>query len=555
VPQHAIPAVHGRRPRPSGGGSALLAPLPVALALAAAASGARAQPATSRAWRPDERTVVTDLSHVTAVAATDLVVYAATRRALAVYDRGSGVLREIVGVLDGYPPGPVTAMVADPGDDTAWLAGLGLWVSYEPLGRRFTSGPLPGPADAVVLDSSDPSRGAFFHTGAGWYFVPRVGLFAQPTSDVPPPGRRIGALGPAELLARAPAFDAVRLEIERDALLRTWRLTSAVMTPARNEIFVGTDGNGVFRVDPTTYETQRLPAGLLATSTGAVADEDGRVCAGSGAPYGGLRRAGTRRGIACFRPDLTDFSYYEGTSVAGLPAGTVRRLLSTRDALWVAGDQGALRLDPRSGDVRQLHGREGLPSEDVRALTAVSDGVWIGTARGVAFVPDTGSAPRATRSLMLDAAVLALAARGETLWVGTAAGLYILPPGADAPEAAAPDRPELSAPVVALAASGDTLLAATESRLAWHAGAQWHVLVPPGAPIGRLTALAADRAGFWVAGSAGLAFFQPARGVWRALTAPGDVPQPVLDVAAGRDYVWAATPGGVVRLARSVLVP
>ncbi len=66
--------------------------LPVRLAFAmplavAGASVARAQPASTRAWRPEERTLVTDLSHVTAVAATDMVVYVATRQALAVYDR------------------------------------------------------------------------------------------------------------------------------------------------------------------------------------------------------------------------------------------------------------------------------------------------------------------------------------------------------------------------------------------------------------------------------------------------------------------------------------
>jgi hypothetical protein len=515
----------------------------------AATSGARAQPPSSRAWRPEERTLVTDLSHVTAVAATDLVVYAATRQALAVYDRGSGELRDVVGGLDGYPPGPVTAMVADPGDDTAWLAGIGLWVSYEPLGRRIESGPLPGPSDQVVLDRSDPSRGAFFHTTAGWYFVPRSGLFAQPATDVPPPGQRIAALGPGELLVRAPAFDAVRMRIERDAQLRTWRLTSAVMTPARNEVFVGTDGNGVFRVDLTTYDAQRLPAGLLATPTGAVAYQDALVCAGSDARY-----RDTRRGVTCFRSDFTEFSYYEGTSLAGLPAGTVHRLLATPRALWVAGDQGALRIDPRTGDVRELLGRGGLPGEDVRALAAAPGGVWIGTSRGLAFVPDTGSTPHASAALVLGAAVLALAAREDTLWVGTAAGLFVLPPGAAAPlSAAAP--PELSAPVLALAVKGDTLLAATDTHLAWRAGAVWHVLVPPGAPVGQITALAADRDGFWVAGSGGLAFYQPARGLWRALTAPGDVPQPVNDVAVGRDYVWAATPGGVLRLERRVLVP
>ena len=513
-------------------------------------SGARAQPASSRPWRPDERTLVTDLSHVTAVAATDLVVYAATRQALAVYDRGTGSLREVLGVIDGYPPGPVAAMVADPTDDMVWLAGLGLWVSYDPLSRRFEAGALPGPSDQVVIDRNDPSRGAFFHTAAGWYLVPRIGFAAQPAAGVPPPGSRIAGLGPAELLARAPAFDAVRLRIERDEHLRTWPLTSAVMTPARNEVFVGTDGNGVFRVDLTAYGTERLPAGLLAAPTGAVAASEELVCAGSDARY----RA-TRRGITCFRPDLTGFTYYEGTSLAGLAATTVRRLLSTPRTLWVAGDQGALCLDARSGETRQLLARQGLPSEDVRALAAAPGGVWIGTSRGLAFVPDTGVAPRAMISLVLDAAVLSLAAHQDTLWVGTAAGLYLLAPGADTPVPAAPGQPELAAPVLALAAKGDTVLAATDRRLVWRAGGTWHALVPPGAPVGQFTALAADRDGFWVAGTGGLAFYQPARGLWRALTAPGDVPQPVSDVAAGRDYVWAATPAGVLRLDRRVLAP
>ena len=525
--------------------------LPLVLVLAAAAAtGARAQPAASRAWRPDERTLVTDLSHVTAVAATDLVVYAATRQGLAVYDRGSGMLRDVVGPLDGLPPGPVTAMVADPGDDTAWLAGLGLWISYQPLGRRIESGPLPGPADQVVLDQTDPSRGAFFHTAAGWYLVPRVGLFAQPASDVPPPGRRIAALGPAELLVRAPAFDAVRMRIERDAQLRTWRLTSAVMTSARNEVFVGTDGNGVFRVDLTSYDAERLPAGLLAAPTGAVASAGDLVCAGSEARFRDVRR-----GITCFRPDLTDFTYFEGTSLAGLPAGTVRRLLPTPRALWVAGDAGALRLDPRSGDVRQLLGRAGVPGEDVRALASTPAGVWIGTARGLAFLPDTGANPHATSSLVLDVSVLSLAARRDSLWVGTAAGLFVLPPGAAAPLPAAADQPALSAPILAVTVKGDTLLAATDRNLAWQAAGTWHVTPPPGEPVGQITALAVDRDGFWVAGSGGLAFYQPARNLWRALTAPGDVPHPVNDVAAGRDYVWAATAVGVVRLDRRVLAP
>ena len=527
--------------------------VPLLLLVAAAAAGAaRAQPATSRFWRPDERTLVTDLSGVTAVAATQMVVYAATRDALAVYDRGAMTLRDVVGTADGYPGGQVTAMAADPTDDTAWLGGLGGWASYQPLSRRFEGGALPGAVDQVVLDATSPSRGAYFHTPAGWYFVSRMGIGAEPARDLPPPGRRIASLGPQDLLSRAPSFDVVRLRVQRDDHLRTWPITGAAMTPASPELFVATDGNGLFRVDVQTYDLQRFPAGLLAEPAASVALADEDVCAGVDARFRSVRR-----GITCFAPDLTRFDPIEGSTVTGLPGTIVRRLLVTGEAVWAATDQGALRVDRGSGAVRVFDTHNGLPALNTRALAPGSGGVWVGTVNGLALIPDAAGTLRAAATLNLDADVLALATHGDTLWLGTTAGPYFLPPGADAPLRAAPDHPELAVAIVALAWKGDTLLAATTSRLAWSAGGggEWHVSAGAGSSIGTFTALAADAAGFWVAGTLSLGFFQPARGTWRALTAPGDVPQPVTDVAAGSRWVWAATPLGVVRLERRVLVP
>ena len=522
----------------------------VLLLAAVAAPGARAQPAASRFWRPEERTLVTDLSGVTAVAATSMVVYAATRDALAVYDRYALSLRDVVGTLDGYPGGQVTAMAADPTNDTAWLGGIGGWASYSPMSRRFEGGALPGPADQVVLDASDPSRGAYFHTPAGWYFVPELGIAAAPARDVPPPGRRITAMNPQELLSRAPAFDLVRLRIQRDERLRTWRITSAVLPTASTDAFVATDGNGLFRVNLDSYDVQRLPSGLLAAPTGAVAAAGDEVCAGVDARF-----RSARRGVTCFSPDLSRFTYDEGNAVTGLPGTIVRRLLVTRDALWAATDQGVLRLDRSRGTARLFDIFSGLPSVDVRALAPGPGGVWAGTARGLALVPDTDATVRVRAAISLNVPVLALAVHGDTLWLGTGTGPYILAPGADAPVSAAPDHLGQAVPVVALAFKGDTLLAATESRLAWWVAGEWHDAPSVAPAIGTFTAVAPDAAGFWVAGTNGLGFFGPGRSLWRALTAPGDVPQPVSDVTASGEYVWAATPLGVVRLERRVLGP
>jgi ligand-binding sensor domain-containing protein len=514
-----------------------------------AAPAAAAQTPPSRLWRAEERTFITDLWRVTAVAATSAVLYAATPNGLAVYDRAFLSLRDVLGAMDGFPLTPVTAMAADPADDTAWLGAAGLWVAYEPQARRFESGALPGTVSEVALDARDPSRGAYFRTSAGWYFVPRGGLTAEPAMAVPPPAARIGQLTAEELRRRAPALDVARMRLERDDQLRSFVMTSAALAPVSTDLFIGTSGNGVFRVDPLTYSADRYPAGLVGASVGALAMGQGQVCAGSEA------NAGSRRhGITCFREDLANPSYFEGRGLAELPGTWIRRLLVTRRALWAATDAGLLRVDRSSGALQQLLMRDGLPSDDVRALAPAPDGIWVGTTRGIAAVVEQDNRRATVATAIAGNATLALAARGDTLWLGTVAGLAVLLPGERAPLAVM-GHPELRDPIVALALLRDTVVAATEARLLLGADSGWRVVDPAGPSIGRLVALAADTGGLWVAGSNGLAFFKPTDGFWTALTAQGDIPQPVRDVAVTRNHVWVATQQGVVRYLKRVLVP
>ena len=527
----------------------------VALAVAALVLGgagardARAQGAPSRLWRSDERLVLTDLSRVTAVGITQAYVFAATPDALAVYDRAFGALAEVLDRGDGFPGGPINAMVADPADDTAWLAGNGGWAAYHPFGRRWEGGPLPGFADLVVLDAQDASSGAYFHTGAGWFLVRKNGIGAEPVPAGPSPGQRLGPLSARELFVAAPGLEAVRLTIERDEQLRPTPITSAALSATRGELFVGTAGNGVFRVDLGSYRADRLPAGLLGTATGAVAvDRDG-VCAAAD-----LRAATVQRGITCFAPDLSRFQELRG-GLLGLPGTQARRLLLTRTAVWLATGAGVLRLPRGGGPGRTYTAGGGLRSDDVRALAPAPDGVWIGTAMGVAVAPDTPEGRGAQFVAAVPPGILALGTSGDTLWMGTPAGLLVLLPGSTTPLVVEPSLPQLREPVVALAVKGDTILAALETRLALRAGGAWRLVDPPGTPIGRFTAAAPDLAGFWLGGTQGLAFYAPAHNVWRALTSTGDLPLPVNDVVADRDHSWVATPGGVVRLLRRVLTP
>jgi ligand-binding sensor domain-containing protein len=288
---------------------------------------------------------------------------------------------------------------------------------------------------------------------------------------------------------------------------------------------------------------------MLGSAVGAIAAEQGRVCAAAD-----LRRDPAERGVTCFAPDFSNFTYLSG-GLAGIPGTQVRRMLLTRDAVWLATNAGALRIPRGGAAARQFTERDGLQSGDVRALARTSAGIWVGSGVGVAVAPEGDTRDPARPVALVAGSVLALAVTGDTLWIGSSLGLLVLPPGAGAPVPVLPELPALRSPVVALAVAGDTILAAFPTRLALRTGGAWRVVDPPGVSIGRFTAAAPDARGFWLGGAQGLAFYQPASNVWRALTSTGDLPLPVLDVAAAGDYVWVATPGGVVRLLRRVLVP
>ena len=532
----------GKRREPTAGARvAMLVGLP--LLLSSLLSPLSAQ---SREWRPDDRTLVTDLSVVTAVAATNNVVYAATPGALAIYDRAFASLREVVGRLDGYPETPVTAMVASPTDDALWLATANGWLAYDGFLRRFDGGSLPGVVDQVVLDANDPGRGAWFHTGTGWYFVPRGGIAAMPQA---PPADRIGPLSYGDLTRRVPALDAVQMRLQRDDLNRTWRLTAAAEAPLTHDLFVGTSGNGLFRLDPRSIMADRMPSGLLGTVAEAVSASRGQVCAGTD------RRLGTvRRGITCFDEPLSSFTYFEVIHSAPLPGQRIHHLLVTQHAVWAATDAGLLRAPRGGGDPLLVRGANGALAAEPLALAPSARGVWVGTANGLALVADSGRGA-AVAALVAGPPVLAVAERADTAWIGSTQGLLVLPP-LDTVPLAVTGLPQMHETIVAIAVRGDSIVAATASRfLVRDLGGGWHVVDPAGGSIGRITALCADdRGGLWVAGTLGIAYFDPSRNLWDALTTPGDVPVPVADIAATRDYVWVATPIGVMRYRRTTFM-
>jgi len=505
-------------------------------------------PSQSRLWRPDERVLITDFSQVDAVAASPFTVYGATPRGLLVYDRHARAWQYPVTPLDGYPARRVRAALADPVDDAVWLATDDGIARYGPTARRWERGSVVGGVSDLMLDARDPGGGIYVRTPREWAFLPRGFGAPVPAPSLPPPDRQLRPLSPEAALAQAPAADAMRALLLLDPRLRVHRFTSAARTADQPDLFFGTTGMGIVRVDPATGEFETLAFGLAAPGAAALAPGVAGVWVSGDVPPGG-------RGAVTWVPEnLAAAVTSEGAAGAarpGLQYTQARDLLAAGGAVWLATDAALFRLDG-SGVVRQT-----FRFDDVRCLAPAPDGVWVGSTRGLAIVPRDGQLQRLDG---VDVAVLSLLAVRESLWVGSAAGLGLLVPGTSRVEvpAAVADEPALRAPIRALARIGDTVVAAAGDQLARRdpATGRW-TLVRPDAALGRLTALAGDATGdgiVWVGGSDALAAWHVAAGTFTLLRVPGDLPAGVRDVLASGPFVWVATDAGLVRLARSVVL-
>ncbi|HET8634551.1 MAG TPA: hypothetical protein VFL88_10435, partial [Gemmatimonadales bacterium] len=120
--------------------SAGVAGLVMATALAVTSLAAQAP---TRDWRPSDRMIVGDFSTITSVATASDRIYATSPDQLLIRQ---AQFREWEGTVD--PPTPdllrgVFVSLADPLDNSLWLARPDAWIHYEPNLRLWTSGAAP----------------------------------------------------------------------------------------------------------------------------------------------------------------------------------------------------------------------------------------------------------------------------------------------------------------------------------------------------------------------------------------------------------------------------
>ena len=498
----------------------------------------------SRDWRPEDRTVIGDFSRINAIAASSDRVYIVSPSAVLIWDPQ---FRRWEGSFD--PPNPsllsrVFTGLADPLDNSLWLARPDGWVHYQPDIQLWDQGVVPDGVMAIAFDQDNPGAGLYIRTRRDWQLLPRIGTVPLPAQ---PPARPVVAASVDQAVRSNPSLQANAAAILTDSRLRNVRYTAAARAFDNRGWYLGTSGVGALYVDDGAALPQRLNFGLPSDRVGAVFSWPGGVWVGTN------RTPLTDASLTFVAGDLSEFRSLPGPSARGAPFDHVRELAGQGRSLWAATDLGVARVNPADGRIELVDDSRGLPDSRVNAIASRGGRITVGTARGVARIGDSLTVERIAPSYNDPA--YAVFPAGDSVWVGTPSGALLSLPGLGGlvrPEGLA--SPSFQTPVVDFATLGDTLVALTRDGLLWRdpKTRRWTQGPNLSALLGRLRRLVPNADGFWVAGDQALGFVRLNTPPLRPLR-DGDLPGVINDLAVDDTYLWVATDRGLVRFRLSVI--
>ena len=516
------------------------------LSLLAFPPGPAAGQSLTRDWRPEDRTIIGDFSRVSAIAATLDRVYIVAPSGVLIWNPQ---FQHWDGVVD--PPDPallagVFTGLADPLDNSLWLAATSRWVHYQPDIQLWEQGVVPDGIVSIAFDATNPGAGLYLRTRGEWENVPRGGSVASPAS---PPAQALVAATAADAIRANPGLQANAASILTDNRLRTVRFTAAAHSVDNRGWYLGTSGVGALFLPEGTSLPQRLTFGLPSSRASAVFSWPGGVWVATD------RTPLADASLTFVGTSLDQFHSIPGTSALGTPFSQVRELAGQGKELWAATDFGVARVEPSDSTLQLLDERRGLPDSRVYSIVSRSGRIAVGTARGLARVSDSLRVERVAPQY--SDAVYTVFPIGDSVWAGTPAGLLVaLPNRSTLVRPAGLASASMQAPVVDLAPLGDTLVALTFDQLLWRnpRSGQW-TLGPSLSPVlGRLRRFVADGPGFWIAGNRGVGFARLTTPALRPLTI-GDLPGAANDLAVDDEFLWIATDGGLVRFRLNAIRP
>lgn len=513
------------------------------LAVAACAGGpsseGRASPLAS-AGR-EERLTIGAHNEVLHVSAGERLVFAASRRGVITYDA----------LFRGWLPpletdevrGAPTVIAADPTEDAVWIGSAGRVVYYRPRIDYAITTALAGTPQEIFFDRRDPAGGAFVRVGASFVRISRTGGSSQvPLGAMPAQPDRYGSATGGEVLRAYPALEASLPLLTRDEDLEQWPVTSAAASPGRSEVWLGTRGNGLLRVDPVFNRAEHLPFGLLEPGVGALA------LAADGVWIGGVGAPGERGGLVFASADLQRWRWLDGPPSRPF-VGTRASALSIRDGTaWVGTNRGLMRMRLEGDDdLDRWDAVSGLPSDVVTSVAASDSGAWVGTLAGLAWV---GGAVRVMTPRMV---IRDIVLWTDTLWIASNGGVLGMATSDSVPRRLTIGDGRLGREIGAIARADSVLAVATDAELI-EIDLRGRRILPPRAisfaALRRVARVVMDARTIWLAGEGGVLVVDRASGRSTLLATGLALPASATSVALARQVAWIGTLNGLVRVQR-----
>ncbi len=164
----------------------------------------------------------------------------------------------------------------------------------------------------------------------------------------------------------------------RDSLQGEASHVKAIFADATGEIWAGTKGGGLFRVDRAALRLVREPQRLQHESIWSIAQGHG----------GALWLGSFGNGLFRFERSSQNVTRYqrEASEGARLSSNNIYALYADSSGhIWIATTSGLNRLDTKTGSMRHWKSREGLPDNFVKAILPDAHGsLWLSTDNGLA---------------------------------------------------------------------------------------------------------------------------------------------------------------------------
>jgi ligand-binding sensor domain-containing protein len=345
------------------------------------------------------------------------------------------------------------------------------------------------------------------------------------------------------VLRTYPGLETFLPLLTRDDDLEQWRVTAAAASPGRSEVWLGTYGNGVLRVDPTFNRAEEVPFGLVESGVGALAP------AADGVWAGGLGRPGTRGALVFASSDLQRWRWLDGPRSRPFAGARVNAIAVRGQTAWIGTSRGLVRMDVEDDSrVSVWSATQGMPSDVVTSVVARADGAWVGTSAGLARVSET------VRAVGPRVQVHGLAPWGDTLWIASSAGVSALVPGDSIPRTLALGDARLRRPIVAVARTDSVMIAVTAAAELIEIDVRAkRVLAPRAAAVSSLRTVAqvaVDAQTLWLAGEGGVLVIDRSTGRSTFLAAGSALPGPATAMIITREVAWVGTRDGLVRIRR-----